>query len=95
MLLNDAWAVPKGAANRENAMKFAAFITQPVTQARLSMLIPYGFVNGAAAEYLSAERLAVLPTAPAIRKRLFIHDSQWWADNVDAVRKKWDSWLLE
>ena len=95
MLLNDAWAVPKGAANRENAMKFAAFITLPVTQARLSMLIPYGFVNGAAAEYLSAERLAVLPTAPAIRKRLFIHDSQWWADNVDAVRKKWDSWLLE
>jgi putative spermidine/putrescine transport system substrate-binding protein len=34
-LRTDAWAVPKGAANRENAMKFTAFITLPVPQARL------------------------------------------------------------
>jgi putative spermidine/putrescine transport system substrate-binding protein len=47
-LRTDAWAVPKGAANRENAMKFTAFITLPVPQARLSMLIPYGFVNNKA-----------------------------------------------
>ena len=36
-LRTDAWAVPKGAPNRENAMKFTAFITLPVPQARLSM----------------------------------------------------------
>jgi putative spermidine/putrescine transport system substrate-binding protein len=93
-LKNDAWAVPKGAKNATNAMKFIAFITLPVTQARLSMLIPYGFVNSAAAEYLSPERLKVLPTAPAIRTQLFIFNSQWWADNRDAVARKWSSWIL-
>jgi putative spermidine/putrescine transport system substrate-binding protein len=95
MLRTDVWAVPKGAANRENAMKFSAFITLPEAQARLSMLIPYGFVNSQATKYLSAERLKKLPTAPAIRERLFVYNSQWWADNTDAVAKKWASWVLE
>ena len=30
----DCWAVPKGAANRTNAMKFIAFSTMPVPQAQ-------------------------------------------------------------
>src|SRR5262249_21385113 len=93
-LRTDAWAVPKGAPNRENAMKFTAFITSAVAQARLSMLIPYGFVNNAAVESLPAERLKVLPTAPDIKKQLFIYDSEWWADNRDKVLEKWPSWLL-
>jgi putative spermidine/putrescine transport system substrate-binding protein len=94
-LRTDAWAVPKGAANKANAMKFTAFITMPVQQARLSMLIPYGFVNNAAFEHLPAERLKVLPTAPDIKKQMFIFDSGWWADNRDAVLAKWPSWLLQ
>ena len=94
MLLNDAWAVPKGAKNASNAMKFTAFITLPISQARLSMLIPYGFVNNEAVKYLPASRLDVLPTAPAQRKQLFIYDTKWWADNRDAVIQKWASWVL-
>lgn len=93
-LKTDAWAVLKGAKNAVNAMKLTAFITLPVTQARLSMLIPYGFVNKAAADKLSPERLKVLPTAPAIRDKLFVFSSQWWADNRDAVARKWSSWIL-
>ncbi len=49
-LATDVWAIPKGAANAENAQKFAAFITLPVSQARLSYLIPYGSVNNASAD---------------------------------------------
>ena len=64
-------------------------------QARLSMLIPYGFVNKAAAEHLGAERLKTLPTAPDIKNEMFIYDSQWWADNRDKVVEKWASWLLQ
>ena len=94
-LRTDAWAVPKGAANRDNAMKFTAFITMPVPQARLSMLIPYGFVNDAAAEYIPAERLKTLPTAPEIKKQMFIYSSQWWADNRDKVLEKWAAWVLQ
>ncbi|HUK10635.1 MAG TPA: ABC transporter substrate-binding protein [Stellaceae bacterium] len=94
-LRTDAWAVVKGTPNRENAMKFTAFITTAVPQARLSMLIPYGFVNNAAAESLPPERLKMLPTAPSIKKDMFVYDSGWWADNRDKVLEKWSSWLLQ
>ncbi len=93
-LLKDAWAVPKGAKNKENAMKFIAFITLPISQARLSMLIPYGFVNNKSTDSIPPERLKILPTAPDIKSKLLIHDSQWWADNRDAVLEKWNSWIL-
>jgi putative spermidine/putrescine transport system substrate-binding protein len=94
-LRTDAWAVTKGSPNRENAMKFIAFITLPVPQARLSMLIPYGFVNNAAAESMPPERLRTLPTAPDIKKDMFVYNSGWWADNRDKVLEKWPSWLLQ
>ena len=53
LLKRDCWAVPKGSQNKANAMKFIAFGTLAMSQARLSMLIPYGFVNNKSAEYLS------------------------------------------
>jgi putative spermidine/putrescine transport system substrate-binding protein len=93
-LLKDAWAVPKGAPNKENAMKFIAFITMAIPQARLSMLIPYGFVNNKSADLIPADLLKTLPTAPDIKSKLLIHDSQWWADNRDQVLEKWNSWIL-
>jgi putative spermidine/putrescine transport system substrate-binding protein len=95
LLRTDAWAIPKGAANRENAQKLSAFITMAEPQARLSSLIPYGFVNDGAAELLPADRLSILPTAPAIKKQMLIYDTGWWAENTDAVLAKWNSFLLD
>ena len=94
-LRTDCWAVPKGAPNRENAMKFTAFITLPVPQARLSMLIPYGFVNSKAVDYIPPERLKLLPTAPDIRKQMYVYNSEWWADNRDKVLSRWAGFLLQ
>ncbi|MFN8590651.1 MAG: ABC transporter substrate-binding protein [Thermomicrobiales bacterium] len=94
-LATDVWAVPKGAANAENAMKFSAFITLPVSQARLSYLIPYGSVNNASAALMSPEQLANLPTAPDYLAKQFIRDIQWWVDNRDAVVTRWNEWILE
>lgn len=95
LLKRDAWAILKGAKNKENAQKFCAFITLPISQARLSMLIPYGFVNSAAAQYIPAGQLARLPTAPAIIEQLLVFDSEWWAENRDAVLAKWPAFLLK
>ena len=95
LLRTDVWAIPKGAANRENAQKLAAFITMAVPQARLSYIIPYGFVNNKSAALMPADRLAQLPTAPAIKQDLLVYNSAWWADNHDAVQARWNKFLLE
>jgi putative spermidine/putrescine transport system substrate-binding protein len=94
LLKRDCWAIAKGSPNLSNAQKFCAFITLPISQARLSMLIPYGFVNSLAINYIPAGRLQQLPTAPAIAKQLIIFDSAWWAANRDAVLAEWPAFLL-
>jgi putative spermidine/putrescine transport system substrate-binding protein len=94
LLKTDVWAIPKGAANAENAQKFSAFITMAVPQARLSYLIPYGFVNNKSAALMPAERLPMLPTAPDIKKDMLVYDSLWWADNLDTVLGRWNKFLL-
>jgi putative spermidine/putrescine transport system substrate-binding protein len=94
LLRTDAWSIPKGAANKVNAQKLSAFITLAESQARLSSLIPYGFVNNASAALLSPERLKILPTAPDIKKQMIIYDTAWWAANTDAVLSKWNEFLL-
>ncbi|MCA9864419.1 MAG: ABC transporter substrate-binding protein [Thermomicrobiales bacterium] len=94
-LATDVWAVPKGAANAENAMKFSAFITLPVSQARLSYLIPYGSVNKASAALMTPEQLENLPTSPAYLDLMSIRDIAWWVDNRDAVTSRWNEWILE
>lgn len=95
LLRTDVWSIPKGAANRENAQKFAAFITMAVPQARLSYLIPYGFVNDQSAALMPPERLPQLPTAPDVKKDLLVYDSGWWADHRDEVLARWNKFLLE
>ena len=94
-LLTDVWAIPKGAPNKENAQKFAAFITMAIPQARLSKLIPYGSVNQASNQYFTEEELSSLITAPPIVDQLFMYDSAWWADNLDSVLERWNEWILE
>lgn len=94
-LLTDVWAIPKGAPNKENAQKFAAFITMAIPQARLSKLIPYGSVNNASTQYFSEAELENMITAPKIRSQMFQLDSAWWADNQDAVLERWNEWILE
>jgi putative spermidine/putrescine transport system substrate-binding protein len=94
-LATDVWAIPKGAANAENAQKFAAFITLPVSQARLSYLIPYGSVNNASVEFMTPEQLESLPTAPAYLDRMFIRNIDWWVENREAVLERWNEWILE
>ncbi len=94
LLRTDVWAIPKGAPNRENAQKFSAFITMAVPQARISYIIPYGFVNNKTAALIPPDRLAQLPTAPDIKKDLLIYDTKWWTDNQDAVHDHWNKFIL-
>jgi putative spermidine/putrescine transport system substrate-binding protein len=94
LLRTDVWAIPKGAPNRENAQKLSAFITTAVGQARLSYIIPYGFVNNQSAAMMPPDRLAQLPTAPDIKKNLLVYNSGWWADNRDEVQGRWNKFLL-
>jgi len=92
MFQTDCWVVPKGAANRTNAMKLIAFASMPEPQARFSSLLDYGFTNMRAADYLPAARLAQLPSH--YLDRGFWFDSPWWGANKAAVTEAFVEWSL-
>lgn len=87
-------AIPKGAKNKANAMKYLAYATMPIPQARLALAIPYGPVNQGFVNYVPPERLAVLPTAPEIKKQLVPYNYDWWIANVERAQLKFNKWLL-
>jgi putative spermidine/putrescine transport system substrate-binding protein len=94
------WIVPKGAKNRENAMKYIAFVTRPEQQAKLAELIPYGPTNSRAYQAISPERTAALPSAPALRQRQIVQDYEWWTNdaapgksNTKVAIELWEKWL--
>ena len=94
LLKRDAWGIPKGAKNKVNAMKFAAYSTMAIPQARIALGIPYGSVNAKSNEYIPAERLKVLPSAPDIKAQLVNYNYDWWIANREAVIPKFNKWLL-
>ncbi|MBX3500843.1 MAG: ABC transporter substrate-binding protein [Alphaproteobacteria bacterium] len=94
LLKRDAWGIPKGAKNKANAMKFVAYSTLAIPQARVALGIPYGSVNAKSNEYIPPERLALLPSSPDIKKQLVNYNYDWWIDNREIVLAKFNKWLL-
>lgn len=73
------WAIPKGAPNHANALRFMAFALRPDRQAHFAQLIGYSPANRRAFDLLPPERLAHMPTAPANLARQIMQDDAWWA----------------
>lgn len=95
ILVSDAWMVPKGAPNRELAMKAIAIMTRPEVNARISNYINYAPANskGYDTGVIPAAKLPGLPNSPANVKKGFVQDARWWVENADAMVKRFDAFL--
>jgi putative spermidine/putrescine transport system substrate-binding protein len=93
----DRYFVPKGAPNKENAMKFIAFASRPDRQAAFAKIIAYGPVNQKAFDMIPQERAQLLPSYPENMKKQFIPDDNWFMDpkNVDGVIERWTNWITK
>ncbi len=87
--LQSYWIVPKGAKNRENAMKLMAYYTRPQNEAKFASLFANGVPNAKAYDLMPKAAAALLPTAPQNVVHQFQVDSAWWAANLTAVTKQW------
>lgn len=76
----DTYVIPKGAPNKDVAMKFLAEISKPKYQADLTKYITYGPTNKKAYDLgiIPADYAATLPSAPAnVAKQIGIDDA-WY-----------------
>jgi putative spermidine/putrescine transport system substrate-binding protein len=89
------WTVVKGTPKIELAYKFMAFAGRPDRQADQTNYISYGPGNKDALANINPNILQDLPTNPDNMKTGFIVDAQFWADNGDALRERFNVWLAQ
>jgi putative spermidine/putrescine transport system substrate-binding protein len=90
-------AIPKGAPNKELAMKVINEFISAEIQANIPAAFHYGPVNPRAYEggRISAEVAASLNSSPANLERQLVLGSAWWAENEGSVQLEWDAMLQE
>lgn len=91
----DYWTIPKGSPNRELALRFIALASEPDRQAEYARLISYGPTVTKALAKLDARTLALLPTAPANAKDALKFDFRFWADQGEALEKRFNAWVAQ
>jgi putative spermidine/putrescine transport system substrate-binding protein len=90
----DYWVMPKGTPNKEAALKFIALASSPDAQAEYARNISYGPTNNKALAKLDAKVLAMLPTSPANSKDALQFNTGFWADQGEALEKRFTAWAV-
>ena len=85
-------AVPKFSKNREAAMRYIAFCLKPDRQAAFANALYFAPNVRKAAPLVAAEARQYMPDA--LNPNNVILNDAWWADNFDALQKRFTEWML-
>ncbi|RVU36877.1 ABC transporter substrate-binding protein [Hwanghaeella grinnelliae] len=93
----DCFAIPKGAPNKDTAMKFLAEISKAEYQANLPKYITYGPTNKAAYDYptIDQEVAKTLPSHPDNAKLQLPVDIEWYAKWETIAAEMYQEMLTE
>jgi putative spermidine/putrescine transport system substrate-binding protein len=91
----DYWVMPKGAPNQELALKFIALASSPDAQAEYARNISYGPTNNKALAKLDPKVLGLLPTSAANSKDALQFNISFWADQGEALEKRFAAWAAQ
>lgn len=91
----DYWAMPKGVPNKDAAMKFIQLASSPEAQANYARHISYGPTNNKALGLLDEKVKAQLPTSPANSKDALLFNVSFWADQGEALEKRFSAWAAQ
>lgn len=91
----DYLAVPRGAKNRENAMKLIQWMNDPKRQAELAKISGIGPGNTDALKYLTDDEKANLASYHYQKGEMVLFNNAWWADHEQALTQRWNQWKLQ
>jgi len=94
----DLWAIPKNAKNKDVALRFISFATDPARLAVQAELIAYGPMRKSALPLVGkhpvtdVEMTPFLPTAPDNFKKALQFDEAWWNANGAELQRRFEAW---
>jgi putative spermidine/putrescine transport system substrate-binding protein len=89
------WGIATGTKHKAASEKFVAFATDPSRIGDLSRYIAYAPPSRSAIAKIEPANLPNLPTAPANFQNGLQLDPTFWADNLDVINKRFQSWIAE
>jgi len=90
----NSWIIPKG-ANKQAAMAFLKYLTQPEVVARITQESNYGLAVVGTDQYIPEAIKAYIPTEPANLAGALVSGETWWADHYEEVNERFQNWLAE
>jgi putative spermidine/putrescine transport system substrate-binding protein len=91
----DFWVIPKGTPNKDAALKYIAMASSADAQSEYAKLISYGPTNTKALAKLDAKTLGLLPTSAANSKTALQFNVTFWADQGEALEKRFAAWAAQ
>ena len=89
----DVFAVPKGAPNKANAMKWINYALGAEPQKNFADKVPYAAVRTDVKPSADKQIDKYAPTLAKQDKYKFVaQDQKWWGDNLDEMVKVWTAW---
>lgn len=88
----DSLVIPKGAPNKDAAMKFIAFTAKPEQSAKFTELANVLPSNSDARPTLTEAQKQLNPNLDDRKGGVVLSDVKWWAENLDVVTKKYTAW---
>ncbi|MEI4263735.1 ABC transporter substrate-binding protein [Roseovarius sp. D0-M9] len=97
IVLTDCWIIPKGAKNKDLAMKAIEIMSRPEVQARIALFINYGPANADAFDtgVIPEDVAQGLPSHPDNTGKGFVLDSNYWAENIDQLTQDFDFFIQD
>jgi putative spermidine/putrescine transport system substrate-binding protein len=86
----DVLVVPKGAKNKDSAMKFLGTATSPTGQAKFAEASGYAPINTKAKAEMPADAVKALPDAH-VEGQINL-DMNYWAEHRDEIATRWYAW---
>ncbi len=97
----DLFVIPKGAPNKENALKFVAFATDTKRLADQASWISYGPArkssSGMVGKFMDGktDMGPHMPTAPENMKNALVNDYEFWVDHDAELNERFNAWLAQ
>ncbi|TJX24450.1 MAG: extracellular solute-binding protein, partial [Mesorhizobium sp.] len=97
VLTADCMVIPKGAKNKEAAMKALAMFVSPQLQANLPLYVDNGPVNEKAFETgkIPPERIKDINSAPENVRKQVLQDAEFWRDNLVEATEKFNNLIQQ
>jgi putative spermidine/putrescine transport system substrate-binding protein len=93
-LLVQAYGIPVGSKNLDNAKKFVDYASSPQVQSRWLAKYKAIPINTKSYSSTSKDLLDPATNTPWTRSKGFVLDINWWAKNREKVAATWAKWII-